>query len=452
MSLINDMLRDLEQRRKQEPQQGPASAPTPVNCKPRNLRLMLTFGAVGLLLMLLLVAGWAYYLPKPVAPDTSLAASALPEELSPLPLELATPETSAPKSDHAPPVHPLLTSVTLAAEGRQLQLKLTFDPLPGRGAEIRTLPQEGQVLIRLPDTHLQPGLVIPQPQHEQINHISLMPTAAGLDVMIAVAAGQQIATSQRLDPFASMLFIGLEFPEERFSPVEAPAEVTDSAPTTEVALPVAPAAVPNPAPAVSPAVAPTVIRTESLVETDEQLYRRGLQQVRQGNLSAARDNLFAALRINPELLAARLELIGVLQQLAEEQQSLRVIEEGLTLHPAQPQLRKLIAHYLLSVQQYQDALIRLEADPVPALAADPDYHALRAAIYQELGEYSRSGQLYARLLEQRPRESLWWLGLAIALEQQGLATGARDAYRTALEVSDLRPDLEKFVRERLQYL
>ncbi|MFO7813862.1 MAG: tetratricopeptide repeat protein [Pelovirga sp.] len=451
MSLINDMLRDLEQRRRQEPQQGPASAPTAVNSKPRKQRLMLTFGALGLLLMLLLAAGWAYYLPKPVVSDENVAVPALLEELKPLPLEPVAPQPSALKSEPVSLIHPLLTSVTLAEEGRHLQLELTFNQLPTR-AEIRALPQKGQVLIRLPDTHLQPGLVIPQPQHEQINHISLMPTTAGLDVIITVAAGQQIATSQRLEPLASMLVIGLELPEKTLAAVETPAEVITSAPTAAVALPVAPVATPNPAPAVSPAVSPAPIRTLSPAETDEQLYQRGLQQLRQGNLSDARDNLSAALQINPEFLAARLELIGVLQQVADEQQAVRVIEEGLTLHPAQPELRKLIAHYLLSLQQYQGALTRLEAEPVPAMAADPDYHALRAAIYQELGEYSRSGQLYARLLEQRPRESLWWLGLAIALEQQGLATGARDAYRTALDVSGLRPDLEKFVRERLQYL
>jgi MSHA biogenesis protein MshN len=449
MSLINDMLRDLERRRKQEPQQGPASAPTPVNSTARNQRLLLTFGALALLL--LLVAGWAFYLPKPAAPDANLAVSGLQEELSPLPPELAALATSALKRDPAPLIDPLLTSVSLAEEDRQLQLELTFDQLPAR-AEIRALPQEGQVLIRLPDTRLHQGLVIPQPQHEQIKNISLVPTAAGLDVIIAVAAGQLIATSQHLEPLGSILFIGLEFPVEALSAVETGAEVIDSVPAPAVALPGSPVAMANSAPAVSSAVSPALIRTKPLAETAEQLYQRGLQQVRQGNLRAARDNLSAALRINPELLAARLELIGVLQQLTDEQQTLAVIEDGLRLHPAQPELRKLIAHYLLSLQQYQAALTRLEADPVPVVAADPDYHALRAAIYQELGEYSQSAQLYARLLEQRPRESLWWLGLAIALEQQGLATGARDAYRTALDVSDLRPDLERFVHERLQHL
>ncbi|MBD1401416.1 tetratricopeptide repeat protein [Pelovirga terrestris] len=451
MSLINDMLRDLEQRRKQEPQQGAAAAPTPVHSRPGKHRLMPVLGALGLLLMLLLVAGWSYYLPRPVAPDVNLAAAGLQEELNPSPLEPAALETSILKSDPAPLIHPLLTSVNLVQEDQRLQLELTFNPLPAH-AEIRALPQQGQVLIRLPETQLQSGLVVPQPQHDLIRHISLMPTAAGLDVIVAVAAEQPIATSQRLDPLASMLFIGLELPGTTPAAVEAGAEVIIRTPVTVSALPVASVATPNSTPAVSPLVSPAPIRTQPLAETDQQLYQRGLQQVREGNLGAARDNLTTALHLNPELLVARLELIGVLQRLADEQQALRVIEEGLTFHPAQSELRKLIAHYLLSLQQYQPALTRLEADPLPALAADPDYHALRAVIYQELGEYSRSAQLYARLLEQRPRESLWWLGLAIALEQQGLATGARDAYRTALDVSGLRPDLEKFVRERLQYL
>ncbi len=454
MSLINDMLRDLEQRRKQEAQQGPVSAPTPVNRKPVGQRLMLTVGALALLLLLLLAAGWAYYLPKPFTPDVEVAKVAptdSEEALNLLPLEITTPATPALKVEPVALIHPLLTSVNLVEDDLKLQLELAFDQLPAR-AEIRSRPQEGQVLIRLPDTYLQQSLVIPQPQNDQIRNISLVPTSAGLDLIVTVAAGQQIATSQRLEPLASMLYIGLEFPVEIISAVDTDTEVTDKAPITAVAEPVMAVAPPNPAAAITQVVSPTLIRSQPLVETDEQLYQRGLQQVRQGDRHAARENLSAALRMNPELLPARLELIGVLQQLAEESQALRVIQDGLRLNPGQPELRKLVAHSLLSLQQHQAALTQLDADPVPAVAADPDYHALRAAIYQEVGEYAQAAQLYARLLEQRPREPLWWLGLAIALEQQGLATGARDAYRTALDVSGLRPDLERFVQERLQQL
>jgi len=451
MSLINDMLRDLEQRRQQEEQQGPVSAPTPVNRKPVGQRLTLTVGVLSLLLMMLLVAGWAYYLPKSMTPAAELAATGSEEALNLLPVEIATPETPAQKGEPAVQSQPLLTSVSLVEDARQLQLELAFDSLPAR-AEIRSLPQEGQLLIRLSDTHLQQSLMIPQPKHERIRNISLVPTSAGLDLIVAVAAGQQIATSQRLDAHASMLYIGLEFPIETISVVKPAVNGREEATTPVVVEPVVPVATPKPAATVNSAVSPTVIRTQPQAETDEQLYQRGLQQVRQGNLRAAQENLSAALRMNPEFLPARLELIGVLQQLADEQQALRVIQDGLTLHPGQPELRKLVAHSLLSLQQHQSALTQLETDPVPAVAADPDYHALRAAIYQELGEYAQAAELYARLLEQRPRESLWWLGLAIALEQQGLATGARDAYRTALDVSGLRPDLERFVQERLQQL
>jgi MSHA biogenesis protein MshN len=302
----------------------------------------------------------------------------------------------------------------------------------------------------LPDMHLQQGLVIPQPQNKNISNISLVPTSAGLDLIIATVAGLQIATSQYLESHNARLVIGFEFLAGTAAQGSAiSADKTDSA---LIALPPAIVAEPQSAPALTPAVTATLVRTQPAPQTDEQLYRRGLQQVRQGDLRAAQESFTGSLRINPELLAARLELIGVLQRLTHEQEAVRVIQEGLQRQPAQPELRKLLAHHLLSAQHYQDALTQLETAPVPAVAADPDYHALRAALYQELGEYPQAGLLYAQLLEQRPREPLWWMGLAIALDQQGLSGGARDAYRTALDVSGLRPDLEQFVRKRLQHL
>jgi len=448
MSLINDMLRDLEQRREQDKHQEPVSSPAAVVKKISRQKKILVAGVLMLLVVTLLVVGRAYYLPRKAAPSLSLVAVAdLPAApTGTLPVELKTP-TSVP----LPAINPLLTAMSLIEEGQQLQLELTFDHLPDH-AEIRSMPREGRILIRLPETHLQQGLVIPQPRHEQISNISLMPTSAGLDLVVAVAPGQQIPTSQRLDSSGSRLFVGLEFPLTTSVPDEVPADPIAGSVQAVAALPSETVATTTVASVSPQPVLPTLVRTPPLPETGEQLYQRGLFQLRQGHLRAAQGHLAAALRINPELLTARLELIGVLQQQAEGQQAFQVIQEGLQLHPAQPELRKLVAHYLLYQQRHQEALTQLEIPPVPAVAADPDYHALRAAIYQEFGDYARSAQLYAQLLEQRSAEPLWWLGLAIALEQQGLAGGARDAYRTALDVSGLRPDLEQFVRERLQYL
>lgn len=445
MSLINDMLRDLEQRRKQEAQQEQLSAPAAVNRKAAKKRPALILATLMVALMVLLVAGWSYYLPKEPVTPLKVTASAVHDEAIKAPALTTVVPALVVESDPLTTASPLLTAMSLVDDAQQLQLELTFNLLPV-GVEVRSLPEEGRVLIRLPATQLKQGVVVPRPQRENISTISLVPTSAGLDLIVGLVAGQQIATSQHFDQAGSRLVIGLDFPPSRPVEVIAGPEVkTETPPVAGQSVKVV-----QSTSVTSPA--PTLVRTQLLPETDEQLYQRGLQQVRQGDLRAARGSFASALRASPEHLPARLELIGVLQRLADEQEALRLIQEGLQLLPDQLELRKLFAHYLLYQQRHHDALAQLEQLPLPVVAADPDYHALRAAIYQELGDYPQAAQLYAQLLEQRPRESLWWLGLAIALEQQGLSGGARDAYRTALDVSGLRPDLERFVRERLQRL
>lgn len=447
MSLVNDMLRDLEQRRNKEAQQKPVSVPT-TTARPRRKKYVKLVGG-GLLVCaatLIVVAGWFFLsypqtIERPGAASrvTAVADSQVAKPIQPL-------SAMTQQGDQAIPLvadsQPLLSAIILVEQEDQLLLELMFSHLPDQ-AEIRSGAGEGRVSIMLQNTHIKPGLVLPQPQMEQVSGISLLPTVTGLELIVAIRTHEQPTTTQSVEPRADKLRIGLNFPAspEVFTPVVV------SEPTVVVPEPDS-----LPQPKSQAEVLPAIVRSSPPIETDEYLYQRGLRSLQSGDPAAAQQSFTAALRINPKRLAARLELVAVLQNLGDEQGVLDAIREGLEHEPNQPDLRKLYAHHLILVQRYSEAQRVIEREPLPALKDDPDYHALRAAMYQELGEYARAAEVYVQLLEQRPREPLWWMGLAIALEQQGLNGGARDAYRTALDVRGLRPDLENFVRERLQYL
>jgi len=163
--------------------------------------------------------------------------------------------------------------VGLTGNAQQLQLELSFDLLPTR-VEIRSMPNEGQVLIRLPDTHLQQGLVIAQPLNEHIKTISLVPTSAGLDVIVAITAGQHISTSQQAEPHNAKLVVGFDFPAVIPSSVEVTAAPAGQSTMASVALPPVPVTKPNVTAAASPVAASALVRTQLLPETAEQLVRR----------------------------------------------------------------------------------------------------------------------------------------------------------------------------------
>ena len=452
MSLINDMLRDLEQRRNKEVQQKPVSTPTAV-AKTNRRRLLLLAGA-GLftILTVLLVAGWVYSPTRQMTEPIAAVESSAETVNTPAPDPSRPPSAVAAQSGHTTAAtmesQPLLLAVTITEQEHQLLLELEFNQLPDT-SEIRPVPNEGRVSILLQNTHIKQGLSLPQPRLEKIDGISLLPTPSGLELIIATNSQEQITTTQRLEPRTGKLHIGLSFASDVARAAGAEKGASEDSPQPVDAVP-EPQVVTQPEQrSASPSA---LVRSSPRPQTDEQLYQRGLQQLQRRDLLGAQQSFDAVLQINPQRLAARLELVGVLQRLGDERRFLKVIEEGLQLHPGQSDLRKLYAHHLLFSQRHREGLDLLEKAPFPTVKDEPEYHALRAAIYQELGEYAEAAEVYARLLEQRPRESLWWMGLAIALEQQGLTGGARDAYRTALDVSGLRPDLESFVRERLQSL
>lgn len=462
MSLINDMLRDLEQRRKAETV-TPPTTPTPVARQKKAgefpLTLITGVGLIGLVMLLVFFGASLFSsphqtlepapvssVPEPLSrPDAEAGGTEVPGTL------LSAPDELTSNADVTAGYRSLLSVLAGADQQGQIQLELVFDQLP-EPALIVAAEGGSNILVRLKKTRIENGFVLPQPQTELVTSLKLVSEDGGLNLIVAVAPEHQVITTQALEPLASKLHIDM-----RFSAVNQAADRVDKdvlvvTPELKVAVPMTEPkseAVPVPVPV---APTPALVRTQPVQDTEQQIYQRGLRQLQAGELAAAEKSFSETLRISPNRLQARLDLVGVLERLGDEQAAIRVILAGLQFTPAQPELRKRYARHLLLQQRYDDALEQLAAMPVPALNTDSEYHALRAAIYQERGNYFQAAQLYAQLLQQHPQEALWWMGLAISLEQQGQFDGARDAYRTALDVSGLRPDLEHFVRDRLQML
>lgn len=75
--------------------------------------------------------------------------------------------------------------------------------------------------------------------------------------------------------------------------------------------------------------------------------------------------------------------------------------------------------------------------------------ALQAKAQQELGQIAQALQTYRQWQQQEPNQARAFLGEALLLEQQGQAAGAVRAYQQALALGGLSPDTESFVQQRL---
>ncbi|WP_252273487.1 tetratricopeptide repeat protein [Pseudomonas subflava] len=445
MSLVNDMLRDLEERRAAPSERltleglhavDEAGAARRERIE-RLRRGSIWFMAVMLIAVLIgvmigrVVNGqipWGGVMPK----REEAAAPALPRLLEVLP-----------QTD---------------AGGLTLQLLLE------RSVPYQRTEESGAVSLRLPDVELAGGPRSGRVQREG-RSLSWRVEAQGRDVQVLlVGLGEGLQVSDRLEAAGDRWLLWIEVPLNEPAPnaeaaVEEPA-LTPAAPAAEPAAepelpawataPVAPANAPEPAataepaaPAPEPAGVPQVkiepYRPDGLAEARQAIqagdYRKAIAELEELQKTRGRD---------PEVLRwlARAYLAD-----GQQQRLLGWLPAQLAQMPQDSELRLLLARAQLQAGATRDAVATLEQN-APSLAQEPTYHALLAASYQQTGQWQQSAALYREMVALRPSQSTWQLGLAIALEQLDQPAEAARHYRLALQGLGLDESAKRFASER----
>lgn len=115
--------------------------------------------------------------------------------------------------------------------------------------------------------------------------------------------------------------------------------------------------------------------------------------------------------------------------------------------PFDAELRMLLARGQLQSNDKLAALATLTQNP-PALADNPSYHALLAALRQQVGDWAGSAEVYRQLVSAQPQQAPWQLGLAIALEQIDQPAQAARHYSLAAQGQGLDANSRGFAAER----
>jgi MSHA biogenesis protein MshN len=118
---------------------------------------------------------------------------------------------------------------------------------------------------------------------------------------------------------------------------------------------------------------------------------------------------------------------------------------------ADANLRMLRARALHASGQLDAAVATLESN-IPAVAELPAYRVTLATLLQQQGQGQEAAAQWAELIAWDDSRAPWWVGLAIALEDQGEIRGAARAYRQAAELPGLPPSLADYVQRRLASL
>lgn len=472
MSLVNDMLRDLEARRASPAERAPLAGLQPVDegagQRRGRRRLWALLGLLALLLAALLAA--RFWLATSPGAALAVAAGTPAPATEPEPLPALAPEADS-RAVAEPTLRLLATLPQHSRERFVLQLLLDGAP------EYLRSEQSGAVSLRLP--HLQLGEQGPRAGGfagggRSLNW-SLLPVDGGVELLL-VGLGDALQVFDRLEPAGERWQLWVEVPlearsEADFDPASLPVAGAVEEPWADAPLAAAPDERRPAAPAVAPAAPGDGRQPPALAEPAAQPLQSA--PPRRPQLSVASHQPDALGEARQALLAGEhgraVALLEALNRHApDNREALRWLARAwlaaghaerlraelpaqLQRFPDDSELRVLLARAQLQGGASAAAVATLAAR-LPPLAGDPAYHALLAASYQQTGQWQESARLYRSLVQLRPAQASWQLGLGIALEQLGERDAAAQHYRQALQGQGLDEDSRRYARERAQAL
>lgn len=184
--------------------------------------------------------------------------------------------------------------------------------------------------------------------------------------------------------------------------------------------------------------AQTAIEKLDRSERGDDGYHEGVQAYQQGRLKDAVVQLQAVLRENPRHLQARQALLGIYMEYKRYDDALILLQMGLDQMPGQANWAMTMARIQVERGNQAEALATLEKYQV-AGERNADYQGFIAVLSQNLRRSHEAVLRYKAALRLKPREGRWWFALGEALEADKRAAEATEAYRQAQSLGGLTP-------------
>lgn len=276
-------------------------------------------------------------------------------------------------------------------------------------------------------------------------------------------------------PVAAPLPVPVSVPAPAAAPVAAPAPVATAPLAPEPVLQAGEAVAPAKPRAAEmrriaqqparPAVAPVVktpapaaserilggkqVTPQQRVEND---YRRALGQLQDGRVSEALAGLQQTLQLDPRHQGARETLVRLLLEAQRPDEAARQLQLSLALDPKQPAQAMMLARLQLDKANGGAAALDTLMRSLPYAADNGDYRAFLAGVLQREQRYREAAEHYQLALQTAPDNSVWWMGLGIALQADNHPAQARQAFERAKGLQTLSPQLQAFVERKLVQL
>ena len=184
----------------------------------------------------------------------------------------------------------------------------------------------------------------------------------------------------------------------------------------------------------------------------ENEYRRALAQLQDGRVSDAMLALQQTLQLDPRHQGARETLVRLLLEAQRPDEAARQLQLSLALDPKQPAQAMMLARLQLDKANGGAAALDTLTRSLPYAADNGEYHAFLAGVLQREQRYREASEHYQLALQAAPDNSVWWMGLGIALQADNHPAQARQAFERAKGLQTLPPQLQAFVDRKLVQL
>ena len=398
MSLINQVLQDLEKRHASESELK--SLPPYVRAVRRRPRSPVwTFLVAAILMAVLIAMAFFIYSSRRAAENDA------PQIVSkPIAVPLPAP-VSAPKLPILPPVAepPAQTAAFNPVSRLSDELSLVA-PLSVRKEKPATAEQSAKprVARSLPKVVAAP---LPQAEKPQAPAVE---TAAKMEAVTKPAA---------------------VVPERESTPAALPSAAVESV----------------------PGAIDKQMREVAPPERAEIAFRRGAAQLQEGRANAAESDFRDALKQDPSHTGARQALLGLLLDSGRNNEAEQLLRKALDINPRQPRHAMVLARLEVERGEVTGA-INTMVGALPYVQSDPDFHAFLAALLQREGRHREAVDYYRAALRGVPGNGVWTMGLAISLRAANQSAEARDTFQRAIESKQLTPELQEFVERQLREL
>jgi Flp pilus assembly protein TadD len=402
MSLVNDMLRDLDQRRKSSDSASSSVSLMPASDMPveKKNRILL----IVALALVIVVALLAYLWSQQIGADAER------------------------RLNINPPV-------------------VSTSPATGAVSEVVELPDQNEPQSQ--SNALAPGILAETQVAAPESELASEPT---IDESISSTISETGFAREGADPTAMEQTASTTTPS---TPVEPAAAQTGIRKNTAAELNSLPANTANTgvSSVINQPAAESVKNNAqmSAEQLDTMAVQAALRMIQENNTAGAYAHLEQHVIQNRYAHQSRETYAKLLMNAGELLAAYNLVESGLGLAPNHPGFKKVKARILIADGQIPEA-VEILTRRAPSIEDDLEYHEILATAQLASRDYRGALISYSSLVQQDQKQGKWWYGYAASQDSLGNSNAARQAYNRAVQQPNLSPNLRRRSQERLATL